>query len=352
MPALRRPELVEFSDYVVAHPKLREAEAKVKATISETPEGEIIVVAGPSAVGKSTLLRKVATDVSLTLAAGASAQSRPVLEILTPSFDARGFRIVDWYLEILRALDEPGLGAKVGYPPPGFDLRPEVRRRREPEYAARAACVEALRRRGVEVLFCDEAQHMCETGGEAHIRSLLESVKYIAIATGVLIVLFGTYDLQNLLELNEQLARRTTIVEFARYRVDGQSDVDAFVRVLDAFRRRMPLEMPPVEEHWLRLHSASNGCVGLVKKRFTVALSRALASGRAISLEDLMPNAAEQKSLELQRTAIERGEAMFSTAPWTEPTRARPTVLARGAKRTPFRRKPKRDPVGASGSGG
>jgi GTPase SAR1 family protein len=309
----RDPKVVEFDQYRTAHPMLRRAESELLAKIQEPGDSVIVLLAGPSGVGKTTLLKSVIRTLRERLTPHAKPGCDPVRSFTMPPFAPGGFSVKDLYVAILRALDEPGIEDKVEYEPAGTDQTWSVRRRTSTESALRDACIKALGEREVRVLVGDESQHLCEAGGPAHIRSLLESIKYLGLMTNVLIVLAGTYDLRALIGLNPQLDRRTGVVHFPRYRMDVPEERNAFVNVLRQFEAHLPGLPADLATHWAVLSTWSNGCVGYLKNRLMGSLNAALGEGRAISLDDLAPDNSEKRSLALHLNDILEGEADFST---------------------------------------
>jgi Bacterial TniB protein len=357
--AVRRPELEAFERHLVRHPRLERAEAELLEIIAEPGDAVLAVLAGPSGVGKSTLaghaLKSLHDDWMDEIEKGWV----PILPLLTPPAAPSGFSMRDFYSEVTFALAEPGIERKLVFGHPGEDLDVAGRGRHTTESAARAACLSALEHRHVRMIVADEGHHMSKTGGKAHIKALLESLKYLGLASGVLVVLAGTYDLAGLIHLNGQLSRRTEIVHFSRYGAQGP-DFEAFINVLRDLEAHLGIETFSFEDSCNVLYDASLGRVGTLKRRIYRALAKALSAGRGLDIADLMLNQAEHQGLANEREEISEGERSFSTEPVlalgeaelvlalgaTEP--ALPSVAAQ-SQRVPFQRTPKRDPVGPRG---
>ena len=66
-------------------------------------------------------------------------------------------------------------------------------------------------------------------------------MKSIANRTGTVHVLFGTYDLLALRNLNGQLSRRSIDVHLARYRAEVPEERQIFSNILETFERELTL---------------------------------------------------------------------------------------------------------------
>lgn len=347
----RRPELEAFERHLVRHPRLEQAESELFDILTEPGDAVLAVLAGPTGVGKSTLGNHALATLHNDWIEEVERGWVPILPLLTPPPAASGFSMRDFYIEGLDLLAEPGIGHKLEFGRPGMDLDLSTRRRRTTESAARDAFLSALEHRHVRLIVCDEGHHISETGGKGHIRTLLESLKYLGLASGVLIVLIGTYELSGLVHLSGQLSRRTELVHFARYQAEG-SDFEDFVNVLRDLEAHVGMESFSFEDSWKALHDASLGRVGTLKRGIYRAMVKALKNGRPLQLADLKLNRAQQAGLDLEREGIGDGELSFSTEPVLDlaaAIEAPGPAAARKVERVPFKRSPKRDLVGRRG---
>jgi hypothetical protein len=348
----RYPELEAFERHRVKHPSLEKAESELLDVIAEPGDATLAVLAGPTGVGKSTLAIHALATLHEEWADEIEMGWVPILPILTPPAAASGFSMRDFYVAGEKGLSEPGIEHKLDFRPAGVDLDPSARRRRPTESSSRDAFLSALEHRHVRMIVADEGHHFSNTGGEAHIKSELESLKYLGMASGVLIVLIGTYELSGLIHLSGQLSRRTEIVHFPRYRADA-TDFEAFVHVIRDLEAHLGTETFPFEEAWKVLHAVSLGRVGTLKLRIQRAMAKALSAGRPLRLGDLELNPAERQGLAKEQKEISAGEKSFSTEPIPELAPGADVIVPPQKStepRVPFRRNPKRDPVGPRGS--
>lgn len=79
-------------------------------------------------------------------------------------------------------------------------------------------------------------------------------------------ILLGSYDLFELLSLSGQLARRTHVLHFARYRQDVEADVRAFRTCLKKFGEWLPaLKEIDLLAYGDLFHDNTLGCIGTLR---------------------------------------------------------------------------------------
>ncbi|HEX5080651.1 MAG TPA: ATP-binding protein, partial [Blastocatellia bacterium] len=179
------------------------------------------------------------------------------------------------------------------------------------------------------------------------------------------------YELQLLLNLSDQLSRRSRTFHFERYLSGRTADVKAFQNIIWNFQQRLPFsEQCDLREHSQYLMERSLGCVGILKGWFVRAAGVALDKGAVtLTIDHLKqhgPADAEWRSI---ATALLEGEEALreseaeieslrfrlqQSASATKANRRKKTPVATnqapdGAgqpRRHPGERRPQRDPVG------
>jgi hypothetical protein len=129
-PASQR--LAYFRSYTVAHPLLQEADAALKRAILEPAGGSLILVYGPTGVGKTTLRLRVEQHLRNTFLSAAKEDPGhiPVVGFEAAAPDTGNFNWKDYYRRALLALEEPLTDYKIDY------ARADVVRNRVGRYAA------------------------------------------------------------------------------------------------------------------------------------------------------------------------------------------------------------------------
>lgn len=342
-----------FKGYTVAHPRLVEADTRLASVLAEPAGAALVLVYGPTGVGKTTLLsrtqRRITEDLLPALATDPGRLPIVGVEAIAP--DARVFNWKDYYLRALVALDEPLIAHK----------RPPERRdgRDTAAPALRYALEQALGQRRPVAFLIDEAQHLAKAGSGRRLQDQLDCLKSLANVTGVIHVLFGTYDLLAFRNLSGQLGRRCTEIHLSRYRPQRAGDVLAFQRVLRTFQRHLPLpEEPDLLKEWEYCYERSIGCVGTLKDWLTRCLVAAIREGApTLTRAHLETHAYAATQALAMVTEASRGEAeldgeengarerLRALLGESTPTRARPPTGRKGP-RVVGRRSPGRDPVG------
>ncbi len=243
-----------FERYTMAHPHLLAAAQALVQAISEPAGASLIFVFGPTGVGKSTLLRRVAQKLTEAALCDLVMDKGRIpiagIEAISPEFS--NFDWKDFYVRCLIALKEPCITKKINY--------------RETKLTLRLALEAALRNRRPDAFYIDEAQNLGKVVSGRKLRDQSDCLKSIANISQVRLIPTGTYDLLTLLDLSDQLCRRSVNIHFPRYYADSTSDIKIFKSVVQTFQRHLPLmEEPDLLQHWDYCYERTIGCVGILK---------------------------------------------------------------------------------------
>ena len=287
---------------LISHPRLQEALETTIQAICPPGEGAnvrrpgtMVLVIGPSRVGKTTLIRLLEERL---LAKGKALMASdpsfiPFASILAAGPGTNRFEWAEYYRAVLRALHDPFVDGKVA--------RIRVRELRE-------AMETALCERSPLAIIVDEAHHLAEVARGSRLQSQLNHLKHFENATGVSHILVGTYEMRPFRKVNAQLACRSIDVHFPRYDAANEEDAQLFRSVLWALQRQLPvLEEPHLVEQWEFLYARSIGCIGLLKMHLNRALSRALTEqAKTVTLAHMRQTALSETRVELAlRNALE-----------------------------------------------
>jgi hypothetical protein len=305
--------VASFQTRTIAHPHLVAAYEAVLRAIRVPAGAGLVVVSGPTGVGKTTLRLRVQQQLTKDLLP--ELESEPgrfaVVGVEAVAGDAGEFRWRDFYKRALLAMDEPMIDRKVlppGLTPVRASTRSVSATSAAPEL--RHALEQALRHRRPAAFLIDEAQHLKKIASGRRLLDQLDTVKSLASMTGVVHVLLGTYEVLALTNLSGQLNRRTIDVHFPRYRADCAEDVRAFQRVVFSFQHCLPVEvMPDLVGWWERLYEGSVGCVGVLKDWLTRGLAMALEAGdQTLTREHLEAQSLSRTKLLQMAREIKEGE--------------------------------------------
>jgi hypothetical protein len=309
--------LAYFVSKVVAHPRLTDMHQRLMCAIQEPAGASLILVYGPSGVGKTTLRRRIEQQLSVAaLPALALDPGRvPVVGVEAVVGEAGQFNWKDYYTRALLALSEPLIPHKTiagprdgrrdgwGSVPLGQAAAPALRR----------ALEQCLLHRRPAAVIVDEAQHLTKMASGRRLLDQMDVLKSLAALTATVHVLMGTYELVGLATLSGQLSRRSRDFHFGRYRAEDPADQQAFRSVLFTFQRHLPLAKEPdlvgQDEY---LYEQSVGCIGVLKDWLTRALAAALEDGAATLTAQHLRRQAEpaRKLLSLAREIQEGEEAL------------------------------------------
>jgi DNA polymerase III delta prime subunit len=245
-----------FSNFTIVHRLLKQAYEKFIDAVNNPGGATLIILFGPTGVGKTTLLHQVVKVLIEQNQSKIMLDSAylPVVTVEARSPDNRSFDWKDYYKSVLIALGEPftdykiktgssrvyGSGAEqktVKLKPTLADLRADVEH--------------IIKLRQLLVFLVDEAQRFTVIASGRRQRDQMDAIQSMASFTATRYGLFGTYDLLEFRNLSGQLSRRSLEIHFPRYQNHISEDITDFKRVLKNFALAMPLESTPdFEKDW------------------------------------------------------------------------------------------------------
>lgn len=336
------PHLIErldqFRNFTMAHPRLVAARDELVDAIDGAAPGSLLLVLGPTGVGKTTLRTKVENLLiqQMTPAMAADPGRLPFVSVEVIPPDTGRYRWRDYFSRLLAAMNEPLIDSKISDSKIGLDL----------SYAAELA----LRHRRPPVVFVDEAQHLARIASGRRLSDQLDVIKSIANRTQTVHVLLGTYELLAFRNLSAQLSRRSMDLHFQRYGADSAEDRLVFQSVLLTFQKQLPFPETGIDlaTIWDFLYERSVGCVGILKewlmracvraiKHSAVTLSREHLEKTALSISQCEKILAESREGESRLNDSEDSRLRFRTLLGIEPQ-------ARGITPEPAPAPPSRNP--------
>ncbi len=279
-----------FKNKVIGHDRLLEVDQEVLHAIRYPTSISIILIYGPTGVGKSTLGMRIVRKL-LEVENDAMLQDPGYLPVAWMNAIAAS-RSYDWrehFDRALRAAKEPLIDYKIRDSELIASKHKQVNRADLTELALRKSFASCTHNRRMKVFILDEAQHLNRIGSGKRYIDQMDTIKSVAEETGVIHVLIGTYDLLSLTDLNGQLCRRTVQIHFSRYNNFDNDDRDAFASVLETFQLHLPLAQTP---DLLRfedfLYEKTLGCVGVLKTLLNDAYSEALRLDAKTITEEML----------------------------------------------------------------
>ncbi len=314
---LKRPpeaRLQYFKDFTVGHPRLVQAKDRLMAAIRNSSLNSLVVVAGPTGVGKTTLLTKIqqllTTEALEELEADRGRLPFVTIEAMSP--DSRGFNWRNHFRRMLLQMDEPLVDSKLrqeGERTWGAFFPGEKALGADFYYAVE----QALRYRRPRAVLIDEAQHIFTVASGRRQEDQLNVIKSLANRSESIHVLCGTYELVRFRNLNGQLSRRSGDIHFSRYDATKSEDSKTFIRIIRAFEQQLPLPEPPdLARHWEYLYERTIGCIGVLKDWLVKAFADALREPiPVLTLEHLEAHALSVPQCEKMIEDVRGGEMQF-----------------------------------------
>ncbi len=267
------------------HPRVTYVMQETDTLIYPGSQDSILLVCGPSGVGKSTLAQHH-RDTALKAAAASMEKDAGLVPAAYVEARSVGEEVFSWrsfYGNVLTEIDPQTSMPRTAFgidPATGLFVRPHGRSNNTLA-AQRASLERALRARGTQVLFVDEAAHIIQGVRGKRLEIQLNTIKSLANISGTQIVLVGSYDLYDLMMLSGQLARRTHVIHMERYREDRPEDVRAFRGCVKHFQDKLPEifgnDLLPYSDSLLE---NSLGCIGALTAILTRSVRYARTDGK------------------------------------------------------------------------
>jgi ABC-type taurine transport system ATPase subunit len=243
---------------------------------------EVICVIGPSGIGKSTMQRYLADYLTKQQAAGWKDDHFPPILIEAPSSLKGEFPWRSFLEDLLEKLGDLHTRNKI-------DLDSQESKKRDgtfttPRTRLTIGQLEKLLRTRIKalkpvVIFIDECQNFVDQISNNDIKSNINRIKNWANTMDTKFMLFGTHEAKELLNLNEQLARRVVPIYFPRYQRESESDIKAFAQFYISLIKRLEIKIDSkVHENFLDIYDYSLGCSGLLVSWIHNAISHCISN--------------------------------------------------------------------------
>lgn len=302
---VKQPEPSQpFETLVIGHTRLVETLARVMSLIRNPCGTSMVLLFGPTAAGKTTLLQRLLRKHNDQYAE-LMQQDQSVIPSYYVEVPAADLGKMSWRdlnvraLEQLKAphLDKKSEGKAADYN--GINSA-DVRRALEKE----------IRNRNTKLAIYDESQHLTKIAGAKSSKQQQDYIKSLASLSQTFVVLAGTYELLELLPRSAQLARRMLPIHLARYRADIADDWQTFCEVVFTFQQALPFpEKSTLMEYVEFLYRGCLGCVGLLKCWLNRALALAVESGsHEITIKHLKATVLSKPALDQIEKEIQEGE--------------------------------------------
>jgi hypothetical protein len=276
-----------LTDTLIVHRNMKTAFSELNEIMQVGKPGQLIVLCGPTNVGKTRLLKAV----DEMLVADAQARGLPIWGSTysrLPSPVRARFDQGETYRRTLQALEEPLIAKKVEYP----DVREGAPSKQSVPYANRrvthSALWQALINRvkaGHLAVFFDEAGELPQSLKVSTLRETINMFKQMADIGGSNVVLGSGPEIGPLLWESGQLSSRIKMVPLDCYHYTEPDDVKEFVVVMKNLEKKLGADF--IEPRTLNSANATTmmravrGTFGIALDIIVFAVHRALLAGDA-----------------------------------------------------------------------
>ena len=266
-PALNAPNI---RGQRIRHTRIASTIDECRLMLAAGDNANLLLLCGPTGVGKSTL-GDFLVETELKDQAAVLSENPGYVPAIRVEAPASGERDFSWRLFYQRMLD--ALEGELDAPRTAYGIDPatgKVVRPVGPQTnrlsGLRTAVERSLRNRGTRIVVVDEAAHMMRQCHPSRLVEQFNTLKSLSNESHVQWILLGSYDLFELVSLSAQLARRTHVIHFGRYREDDEDDVRAFCSCLSKLGKQMPaLKNLDLLQYADAFQQNTLGCVGTLR---------------------------------------------------------------------------------------
>lgn len=257
----------------IEHSRFLRLRNRIISSLRAIWPGELIVLVGPSRVGKSRTIRD-ALGIPENNQPAADGSMRTVMVEAENASKNGEFSTKAFMAACLKAIQHPIYGVMAEDDPWGAKLDRLIHN--TSEGTLRSAFERALELRQTEYWVVDEAHHVRYIpGGDKAATKVLDSWKCLASKTKIKLVLAGSYGLLPLIGLAPHLIGRQQTLSFDRYRAVSRTEVDSWEQILREFSKFLRFRDGESLSTWNRLlFEGSLGCVGLLSQWLRACLAR------------------------------------------------------------------------------
>lgn len=271
----------------IEHSRFLKLRKQIISSLRAIWPGELIVLVGPSRVGKSRTIRD-AIGVPERNQPAADGSMRAVMVEAENASKNGEFSTKAFMAACLKAIQHPIYGVVPDDDPWGIKLDQLIHN--TSEATLRSAFERALELRQTEYWVVDEAHHVRYVpGGDNAATKVLDSWKCLASKTKIKLVLAGSYGLLPLMGLAPHLIGRQQTLSFDRYRAVSRAEVDNWEQILREFSKLLRFREGESLSTWNQLlFEGSLGCVGLLSQWLRTCLARMDSDGLDIVTREVL----------------------------------------------------------------
>ncbi|CAG0940363.1 hypothetical protein GALLN_00924 [Gallionellaceae bacterium] len=315
-------EINDYSNITVAHSKLISVFEKLKGIDRPSSREKVIVLTGPTGVGKTTVVERLTQDILARYRQEMIDDPSfvPVVIIRMPAPIGGDFNWKDAFIRVLEQFNEVLIRRKVVNVPiieldgevvsnPRGLVREELRR----------SVRNCIKHRRTLLLIIDEASHLLIAKYRSFYLQQFELIKSLSQDFQIPLLLSGAYDLLDIRQFNGQLIRRSEIIHFPRYSYEefadeNNEDGQSFRNTVHTLLEKMPIEKEPgLIEHMDFFFMRSLGCIGILKSWMQKAFEEASeTSDRMLTREIIAQTSRPNIELKAIATEIKLGESRLA----------------------------------------
>jgi hypothetical protein len=255
---ISKPERSPFADWACSHPFYDVVFKWIIQRIFGLSEPSVLLVVGPTGVGKTTLIAHLIQELARRMTAEMQADPSRLHKVYAEAvyIPTRGFNWEGLFTELLEDANEILIDRKTSaaWPPEKPSLK-----------GLASAVNKMLLHHAPPACIIDEGGSFLESDSDESLKRTLEYLKSIGNRSRTHVVIFGDYRLAKMVQFSGQLNRRCHVTHFANYPEGYEAQFNLVVGSFDARLRALRIQADLTSASDL-LFKETCGCVGLMKR--------------------------------------------------------------------------------------
>lgn len=300
--------------FYLKHRGVMTAYDELRTLFFDTSEKDVILIQGPTGVGKTCLSQKLMFEFYKDEKVKNNRISAlPMVYVEADVLGGSSFSWKDFYADILLAMGELENTNVYGEPRvEGVDGGRVYSAQNRTEKTLKRDVLSRIKEYDVKFILIDEIQHIFKYGGKSGEKNM-DILKGMANISGCRFIGLGTYEISFSLARSAQLARRVGVLDYPAYSLNRSEDIDDFGAAYLGLLAHMPIELDPIViKNVKSVFLGSCGCIGILKEWLGRALSLALKEKKKmLTISHLRETKLHNSQLKIIAEEIREGEAFF-----------------------------------------
>jgi len=272
--------LENYDNMVIEHKYFNTAASSVLSHIQYGSKGRILMVVGPTGVGKTTLINYSVSKLNEFVEKYPEKGFTAPLVLEAPAPEKGSFNWASFYSSALNTLSEPGVHAKSNLDKSVAMLSKTESPLLTSKFSSiklRELFEQSIRNLRPIAIFIDEIQHLVKCKTEKRKTDNLDVIKSLSNTLPTSFILTGTYEAREMMYHGGQLSRRVHVEHFQRYQ-NSDAEMAIFNQVFKSIIHQYEIPTTKAVMNNIDfLYNHSLGCIGILATWLRISIEHGIS---------------------------------------------------------------------------